>query len=553
MTKRIKIVILLLSAVCLHGMADNEALYRSLDQAIVQAPEFVKNREDRITNIKERLTNATDDEARYSLVYQLYNEYQPYQSDSAVKYITEAISIARKSGNPSRLCLNRSQLAFLCSSTGQYVESLRILNLIDTTGVSNTALGQYFTSLVHVYGELGYYSKVDKLKQEFFAKQREYISELYRVLPPDDDTYLLRKEMECYNNGDWKMALHYNDMRLDKVHPESHQFAIVAFYRSMDLRLAGRAEEAKAWLAKSALSDVHNAVTDQGSMWELANLLMQEGQLSRARTYINFAWECATVYGTHMRSWQISPILTSIDHEYQKEMESINTTLVALSVAVSLLLVAVVIMLLYEYRRRRMLRDAHNEVSRKNEQLNSLNEDMKQANLALDDTNRQLQTLVSQLNEQTRVKEVYIGRFMNLCSEYIDKIDDFRKRVNRMVKAREYEELYRMTKSTEMKSQEIDDLCANFDNAFLHLFPNFISDFNELLRPEERIVVEGEYKLNTTLRIFALIRLGIEDSSRIAGFLHYSVNTIYNYRARVKGIAITHRDDFEVLVKQIGM
>lgn len=503
-------------------------------------------------NIKERLPNAGDDEARYSLTYQLYNEYKSYQSDSAIKYITEAIFLSKKSSNSSRLCLNRAQLAFLCSSTGQYQESLRILEQIDTTGVNSTALGQYFISLVHVYGEMGYYCKVNKLKQEFFAKQEEYIQELYRVLPPDDDTYLLRKEMECYNKGDWKMALHYNDIRLDKVHPESHQFAIVAFYRSMDLKIAGRDEEAMTWLAKSAICDVRNAVTDQGSMWELANMLMHEGQLSRARAYITFAWECATHYGTHMRSWQISPILTSIDHEYQKEIESSNTMLVVLAVAVSILLIIVLSMLLYEYRRR-LLKDAHKEVSRKNEQLNSLNEEMKQANATLDDTNHQLQTIVSQLNEQTRVKEVYIGRFMNLCSDYIDRIDDFRKRVNRMVKAREYEELYRMTKSTEMKSQEIDDLCANFDNAFLHLFPNFISDFNELLRPEERIIVEGEYKLNTTLRIFALIRLGIEDSSKIASFLHYSVNTIYNYRARVKSIAITHRDDFEVLVKKIGM
>ena len=85
------------------------------------------------------------------------------------------------------------------------------------------------------------------------------------------------------------------------------------------------------------------------------------------------------------------------------------------------------------------------------------------------------------------------------------------------------------------------------------LVPNFVADFNALLIPEERLEVTGEYKLNTTLRIFALIRLGIEDSSKIAKFLHYSVNTIYNYRARVKNIAVTHRDDFEVRVKQIGM
>ena len=142
---------------------------------------------------------------------------------------------------------------------------------------------------------------------------------------------------------------------------------------------------------------------------------------------------------------------------------------------------------------------------------------------------------------------------MNLCSDYIDKIDDFRKRVNRMVKGHEYEELYRLTKSSDMKNLETENLYAAFDNAFLHLFPNFISDFNALLLPEEKIVVQGEYKLNTTLRIFALIRLGIEDSSRIAKFLRYSVNTIYNYRARVKSVAITHRDDFETRVKNIGM
>ena len=224
-----------------------------------------------------------------------------------------------------------------------------------------------------------------------------------------------------------------------------------------------------------------------------------------------------------------------------------------MTITVSILLLILAVLLLYEYRRRRQLKEAHNELSEKNAQTKSLNEELLQANLALDDTNRQLKTLISQLNEQTRVKEVYVGRFMSLCSDYIDKIDDLRKRVNRMVKGREYEELYRLTKSTDMKTQEIEDLCANFDNAFLHLFPNFISDFNALLRPEEQIEVPGEYKLNTTLRIFALIRLGIDDSSRIAKFLHYSVNTIYNYRARVKGAAITRRDDFETRVKNIGM
>ena len=544
---------LLMSVVSLYVFADNEELYRSLDEAIVQAPDFVKKREQRIDVIKQRLQKVTDDEERYQLTCNLFNEYMPYKSDSAAKYIYEAILLAEKRGNKSQLCHTRSLLAFLCSSTGQYVESKRILDSTDISGVDREALGQFYKSLAHVYGEMAYYSNIPKLKNEFFAKQDEYTEKIYEILPPSHDFYLQRKEQECYKKGDIEGALRYNDKRLENVSPDSHEFAIVAFYRTMDLRMAGRPKEALSWLTKSAICDVRNAVMDQGSLWELANLLSKEGQLERARIYINFAWECANTYSTHMRSWQISPILSSIDRQYQNEIEHTNSMLTNMTIAVSILLIILAVLLLYEYRRRRQLKEAHNELSEKNAQTKSLNEELLQANLALDDTNRQLKTLISQLNEQTRVKEVYVGRFMSLCSDYIDKIDDFRKRVNRMVKGREYEELYRLTKSTDMKTQEIEDLCANFDNAFLHLFPNFISDFNALLRPEEQIEVPGEYKLNTTLRIFALIRLGIDDSSRIAKFLHYSVNTIYNYRARVKGAAITRRDDFETRVKNIGM
>ena len=128
-----------------------------------------------------------------------------------------------------------------------------------------------------------------------------------------------------------------------------------------------------------------------------------------------------------------------------------------------------------------------------------------------------------------------------------------RKRVNKMVKQKEYDKLYEMTKPSENQSKEMDELLELFDSAFLQLFPDFVSDFNALLRPEERIELSEPTKLNTSLRIFALIRLGIEDSGKIADFLHYSVNTIYNYRARIKNGALEDRDNFEQHVKEIGM
>ena len=184
---------------------------------------------------------------------------------------------------------------------------------------------------------------------------------------------------------------------------------------------------------------------------------------------------------------------------------------------------------------------------------------LKQSNCQLSELNQQLlhlnEQLVesnAQLTDANRVKEEYVGRFMRMCSVYVDRLDGMRKRVSRLVKTKRYDELNELVKTDSSKEQELDELYVNFDKAFLHLFPNFVDCFNELLRPDEQVQLSIAERLNTTVRIFALIRLGIDDSSKIAEFLHYSVNTIYNYRARVKNGAKVDRDTFEERVKAIG-
>jgi hypothetical protein len=142
---------------------------------------------------------------------------------------------------------------------------------------------------------------------------------------------------------------------------------------------------------------------------------------------------------------------------------------------------------------------------------------------------------------------------MSLCSQYIDKLDDYRKMVNKKMKNKELDELFQISKSTELKEKELEELLQNFDSVFLHLFPHFVDDFNALLQPDMQIHPKDDNRLVTEIRIFALIRLGIEDSSKIAEFLHYSVNTIYNYRARIKNGALDNRESFERRVKLLGM
>jgi len=218
----------------------------------------------------------------------------------------------------------------------------------------------------------------------------------------------------------------------------------------------------------------------------------------------------------------------------------------------SLLSLMLLGLLLFLHRRNKQLAEARNGLRDANSQLSASNAQLSTLNTQLSALNTQLSSLNSQLSEANHIKEEYIGRFLSLCSQYIDKLDNYRKMVNRKMKNKELDELFRITKSTELKEKEIEELYQNFDSVFLNLFPNFVDDFNALLQPEMQVHPKEENTLTTDIRIFALIRLGIDDSSKIAEFLHYSVNTIYNYRARIKNGAVGNREAFEREVKELG-
>lgn len=552
-TAKYIIPILLAIMPSFSAYADSENIYLEIDKAITNSEEYVKKRESRISDLTNALCKATNDSDRYNLSNHLFQEYKPYKSDSAFVYALKSIDYAEKLGDRNKTCISKSNLAFMFSTTGQYSEANDILSIIDTVGVSRAAKGQFLFAKVHVYGELGFYCQVHEMGEQYFSIQKSLLPELFDNLDPNSEDFLLRKEIELYNANDCNGALEINDRRMLGLDEGSHIFAIVAYYRFLILNKAGRKNEAEKWLAKATLNDIRNAVMDQGALWELANILKEKGQLERSRRYIYFAWQCANTFSTRMRNWQITPVLSNIDSTYQKEIEDSNTLLRLLIIIISIMAVALAIGLLYVYRQHKRLSLVHRQLSSKNKEMELLNNELSNANQNLDKTNKQLKSLIEQLNEQTKIKEEYIGHFMRLCSDYIDKIDEFRRKVNRLVKNKDYDELAKLAKSSDLKKQEIEELCISFDNAFLHLFPNFIDDFNALLREDEKIEIQGEYTLNTTLRIFALIRLGIDDSSKIADFLHYSVNTIYNYRARIKSAAINRREDFEQKVKEIGM
>lgn len=533
--------------------ASIDSILQCIDEAIAASDQYVQKKEERISYLKSRADQAETLSAKYELTYQLYAEYLPFVNDSAIYYLERCADIARKMGDESKAGGCLSLTALCCSNAGMYVESEAILKTINPEKLHGIDLGLYYYASGHISGELAYYGKFENMRRQYAEASTNYFLLAQNNLPSGHKYHNQCREMLAQGRKDYRQALAINNEWLRHVKHGSTEYALISFYRYLDYKALGDSIQMMCSLGESVLADIRNAVMDQGSMWELANLLMANGDVDRSYRYICFTSDCADRFGSRQRLSHISPLLTRIAKEYKAKEEKSGRSLRFTVIAISILSLMLLAALAYVYRKRNQLAVTRDQLAKSNAQLQDSNAQLSSLNSQLSSLNSQLTILNSQLSEANSVKDMYVGRFLRLCSVYIDKLEDIRKKVIKRVKNRQYTELAELTRSAEFTSKETDELYATFDTAFLQLFPTFVPDFNALLKPESHILPPDNKSLNTAIRIFALIRLGITDSSKIAEFLHYSVNTIYNYRANVKNGAVCDRADFENRVRQIGM
>ena len=524
-----------------------DSLLNVLDKTIKEADTYVQIKENKIHELKrEARKTAPLSIERYHLNNAIYLEYKAYSSDSALHYLNENLLLARQLNDKERELKIQLELSYLLSSIGMYMEAADILNSIDRQTLPTSLLGHYYTCYEHVYSEAG----AAQPRYKMFASRYVKLSHVYRdsmevTLDSSSATYLWLRETQLREAGKYDEAMEFSDRRLAEASFGTPQYALVAYQRFRLFESMGKKDEHLYYLVLSAISDVRSAIKEQSSLMVLAQELHSKGDLKRAYDYINFSWEISQFYKTRLRSWMNITPLSMINGNYQDIIKQQNRELLIYITCVALLALLLVVALIYIYRQMKALSIAKKGLQEVNERLFSLNEE-------LEEVNRHLRSTNLELSESNLIKEAYIARFFKLCSVYVDRLQAYRKLVNKKLQRGQVAELLKMTHlSNDIVTVEVQELYANFDSAFLHLFPNFVESLNELLLPEEQIVLKPDELLNTELRIFALIRLGIKDSSQIAELLHYSVNTIYNYRSRVKTKARVSRDDFEDLVAKI--
>nr|WP_320951608.1 DUF6377 domain-containing protein [Bacteroides intestinalis] len=543
-----------------HALEENRKLLHSLDSLLEQQDLFVRVKEERIKQLKMQYSRVKDVKELYAMNRMVYLEYRVYDADSALHYINKNIQLAQQTNNRTWEVVSLLEQSFVLTSSGLLTEALKAVSDIQPEELPQNLRSEYFGRLCTLYSRLrDYSSENSQLSEHYNNLQKAFRDSVYLTATPD--------ELRYWNCRAWlymgtpeiepvKQAFEENKQTLSN---DSRKYSIATYNLSAIYRSENNESKYLENLILSAMADIRSVNGDIGSLQEIAEYLFKHGEIDRAYNYILYCSQKAMLFHNRVRIVKMSHLQNQIYKAYQEQSRTQQKRLQASLIAVSFLFLVLIGAFLFIRKQMRRLKEANLKLDSTNQKL-SVNMDalstahqrLEEVNIQLKDLNTQLQEVNDQLRKSNYVKEEYIGYVFNICSTYISKLEEFRKNINRKLKVGQIEDVKAMTDSSATASNELKEFYQNFDTIFLHLYPDFVGDFNALLLPEERIELKEGELLNTELRIHALIRLGITDSVKIADFLHCSAQTVYNNRLRTRNKSIIPKEDFINAVKKLG-
>lgn len=544
------IIFLCLCTICmcrLHAADSSRAdsLLLKLDQAIKERPIYMEQKELKLVELKRQLHRQIPDEERFAILGTLLDEYRSFNTDSALHMAEEREQIAIRLGNREYIDNARMNKADVLGMTGMYKEVMDLMRNIHIDRLPVDIHPYYYHIYRTVYGLMADYA-VTAYEKKLYTELTDKYRDSLLLVNKDNlliHTLIQSDQYNVRNEYDKAIRLLTDYLALQKDY--EHDVAICAYTLSESYRLKGDKEKEKEYLIVSAMADMKTAVREYISLRKLAVLLYQEGDIERAYSYVKICMEDAAACNARLRKLEILEIFPIINDAYQQKTEKQQEQMKWALVSISLLSLFLLLAIFYVYKQMKKVAAARREVIDANKRLKEMNDELHLSNAQLKEANHSIA-------ENSYLKEEYIGRYMDQCSVYLEKMDNYRRSLGKIAATGNVEELYKNIKSSKFIEGELKEFYTNFDNTFLQLFPTFVEDFNALLADDEQISLKAGERMNTELRIFALIRLGITDSVKIAQFLRYSVTTIYNYRTKVRNKAAGDRDLLEQEVMTIG-
>ncbi|WP_051959968.1 DUF6377 domain-containing protein [Sphingobacterium sp. ML3W] len=513
-----------------YATKEIDSLLKVLDKAIADREGYTAIKETRIDTIKKKLKNQGSLEDQYRLNNDIILEYQSFKCDSALAYIERNIQIAKDLNHADYLSESKLKLAFISAMSGLFTQAAEIFDTIHYDSLPLHLKVLYWWSHIRYNENLVKYSDSQKFERVYEQENKNSRDVLMGLLDPKGEMYLKEMAFKLKGDGDYTASAKIQEQLFKLAEPNSHGYAMSAMGLAMVYKELSNANLEEKYLILAAITDTRLAVKENESLLTLAIHLYNKGEVNRAYNYVRASLEDANFYNSRFRNAVIARTQPIIEATYLAKIEQQRKNLHLYALLISIFAVVLILSLYFLYRQIKVVSAAKKSLSQTNNQLISVNQRLDEANL---------------------IREKYIGYYINQCAVYLDKLDEYRRNVNRKIKAGQVEALQKLTTSTSTLEKDAQELYQDFDSTFLEVYPTFVDELNLLLREEERFSLK-KGQLNTELRILALIRLGITDVSQIATFLRYSIQTIYNYKSKMKGKALAEHDNFEDRVKKIG-
>lgn len=509
---------------CTHGSTSliEDSLY-GLDQTLRMRDTYDKAFRDKIASYMNVYDMSHDTRSRYLMNARLADEYSAHNLDSTIAYLDRNIKLSLDAGDESGVIETEMRLIEIYAKAGYHLEASSLMQKYGGVEIPKGLRHQYLSARHTLVGELMAYSSDHSMYKKYFAERNALRDSLMNYAEPGSfEWYDLNREaaLSARDSASVRdlarkmMALSADNLR---------NYATACYFYSEGVPRS-QPDSIIYWLCKSSESDIRSATRDYAALNLISTKVYNLGDVDRAFRYVaDYCMPDALRYNGKLRPWQISQFFPVIEHSYEARQQGQTRKMIMVIVFISILFVAVVLLLLYIYRH-------HAVLSRANAQLKLLN---------------------TRIQEADKVKEEYIASFLGIVSDNVDKKRKYRMHVLKYLKRGNDKYIVEEIESLPPIEDDIQQFYKMFDETFIRLYPNFIEKFNALLNKGEEIVPKDSDILTPDLRIFALIKLGVTDSGKIASLLHYSANTVYNYRAKIKKKSYLPKEKFEDAVREI--
>ena len=528
-------------AICLQTVnaqqTDIDRLYNTIDSLIEHRSELLAEKEIRLKALKDGLQEGLDEDQLFKLNERIYDEYMAYNFDSAYYYINKNVERQRALGHADRFAASAVRMAHILAVSGIFNNARLLLNEVRVEDISTANKIDYYEQQSELNLFRSEMANFTPLFPAYVDSMQHYRQKILEIAPHDSYNYIFNLATYTCEQGEVDKAIKMLEDYLPKLRQGDRHYSIVTSTLAFFYTHKDQPKTREKYLLLSAISDLRASILENNSLRELSIILLERQEYKKAYNYLQQASADAKLYGSRLRSLQAARLAPLITQAYDTErVRTQNRTYILLAIlsVITLLLIGTIAFILSMMRKRRAAI----------EKINTLNQELERRNAAVEAAN-------NEMKESNRIKDEYIGRFLELSSNYIQRGEERAKLLNRLARDKKMAELYTELKSSSSLNESIRLFYQNFDTAFLNIYPNFIKEVNSLMANGNQFEVDGGQKLTTELRILALIRLGINDNQKIADILRSSITTIYTYRSKIKSRALS-KDTFEDEIRIIA-